>query len=381
MVQAEGIGPQISNQQRNPLALPLGFGMLLELLALRRKPDAIQGTANRPFTARHSCKNVRVFDKLQGWRLALRQLLLLDFLTGSPVRSPIRHCRICYKNTSFRRTKYNGFKHILCRFDIHPTDSPRRRKADRSCHQRNLGAGLLGGAGNCKTHLATRQIGDATYRVDRLVSGTGRDQHMLASKPFRRKKRDDVFQQLLGFQHPAIASFTTSLEAMADSQNRRAVQGELRQIALCDGVRIHLAVHGRRHQQRDFVHRPGQAHQAEQVVRTTVQKFGHKVCAAWCDHYRVGLTRQVDMCHAVGLAHIPLAGIDWPAAQRLHGDGRDELLCSCGHHDLDGGSGFHHRAAQFCRFVAGNTPGKTQHNVFSGQFKRSARVHAVFQIM
>ena len=62
------------------------------------------------------------------------------------------------------------------------------------------------------------------------------------------------------------------------------------------------------------------------------------------------------MCHVVGFTVVPLAGVNRPAAERLQGHGRDELLCRLSHHHLHGGAGLDQRAAELCGLVAGNAP-------------------------
>jgi hypothetical protein len=104
-------------------------------------------------------------------------------------------------------------------------------------------------------------------------------------------------------------------------------------------VRPHLAVHGRRQQQRHALDGARQAHQAQQLIRPPLRQLRDEVGAGRRDHDGVGLAAQVDVRHVVGLARVPLRHVDRPARQRLHGHRRDELAGRLGHHHLHGGAG------------------------------------------
>jgi hypothetical protein len=187
------------------------------------------------------------------------------------------------------RTPHNGFKHILCRFNVDAGHAARRGQAHRAGHQGHIGAGFTGCARNGKTHLAARQVGDAAHRVDGLVGGAGRDQHMLAGQRFGRKESNHVFKNLLGLQHAAVAGLAAGLETAAHTQHRGAIGIQLNKVALRGRMRVHLTVHGRRHQQRHLVDGTGQAHQAQQVVGAAVQQLGHEVGAHGRDQDGVAL--------------------------------------------------------------------------------------------
>jgi hypothetical protein len=120
----------------------------------------------------------------------------------------------------------------------------------------------------------------------------------------------------------------------ARAQQLRAVGHHLRQVALGGRVGPHLAVHGRRQKQRAVRQRPGQAQQASSLVGPALRQPGDEIGTGRRHQHGVGLARQVDVRHAVGLARIPLAGVDRPAGQRLHRHRRDELRGRLGHHHL-----------------------------------------------
>jgi len=96
-----------------------------------------------------------------------------------------------------------------------------------------------------------------------------------------------------------------------------AIGSELRHIALGRGVLPHFAVHGGRQNQRHTLNRTGQAHEAEQVVRTAVQQLGHEVSAGGRHDHRIRLSAQIDVRHIVGLAGIPLRHIHRTIRQGL----------------------------------------------------------------
>ena len=262
---------------------------------------------------------------------------------------------------------YNGLKHILCRFDVNSGDAARGWQADRPGDQGDLCTGFAGRTCNRKAHLSARKVGDAAHRINRLISRSGGDQYPLTCQHFRRKKSNDVFQQLRRLQHAAIAGFAASLETTANTQHRRTVGLKLCKISLRGRVSIHFPVHGWRYQQGNFVEGPGQAHQTEQIVGPAMQQFGHEVGAHRRNQDRIGLTRQIDMGHVVvqrpDRAAVPLTAVYRPAAQSLQRHRRDELLGGLGHHNLHAGAGLDQRPAQFGGLVAGDTARQAQHNM------------------
>ena len=233
----------------------------------------------------------------------------------------------------------------------------------------------MGGAGDGEAHLAAGKVGDAAHRVDGLVGWPGTDQHMLARQHLGRKKLHQLVQQLVGFEHAAIADFAAGLLALAHVEHMDAVGLELGHVALGGGVGPHFAVHGRSHDQRHGIQRAGQAHQAEQVVGPAVQQLGHEVGTGRGHQDGIGIAGEVDVGHAVahasaqigtgGFARIPLRAEHGPPGQRLHGDGGDELHGRIGHDHLHAGPLFDQCAAQLGRLVAGNAARQTQNDVFS----------------
>jgi len=146
-----------------------------------------------------------------------------------------------------------------------------------------------------------------------------------------------------------------------------AIGLELRHIALRGRVGPHLAVHGWCDDQRHLIDRPSQAHQAQQFISSPVQQLGHEVGTRRRHHDRISLTAQVDVSHVVGLAGIPLRGVDRATGQRLHGHGRHEMLGRLGHHNLHRDAGLHQGTAEFGRLERGNAPRQAQNNVFSSK--------------
>jgi hypothetical protein len=140
-----------------------------------------------------------------------------------------------------------------------------------------------------------------------------------------------------------------------------------RQVALRGRVRPHLAVHGRGQQQGHALLRARQAQQAQQFVGPALGQAGDEIGAARRDQDGIGLAREVDVRHVVGLARIPLRAVHRPVRQRLHGHGRDELGGRLGHHHLHGGALLDERAAQLRRFVTGYASAEAQDDVFAGK--------------
>jgi hypothetical protein len=59
--------------------------------------------------------------------------------------------------------------------------------------------------------------------------------------------------------------------------------------------------------------RPRQAQQAQQFVGAALRQLAMKSALAGRHQHGIGLARQVDVRHVVGLARVPLAGVDRPA--------------------------------------------------------------------
>ena len=190
---------------------------------------------------------------------------------------------------------------------------------------------------------------------------------MLAQQGFGGKKRHQLLHDVLRLQHAAVSGFAAGLISSAHVQHVHTIGLKLRHIALGGGVHPHFAVHSRGHQERHLIHRPGQTHQAQQVIRATMQQFGHKVCAARRHQNGVGFAAQVDVGHVVGSAVVPLRTKHLPVRQGLHRDFGDELLCRLGHHHLHRSTLFNQGAAQFGRLVASNASGEPQNDVFTSQ--------------
>ena len=216
------------------------------------------------------------------------------------------------------------------------------------------------GARDGKTHFPAGQVGDATDRVNGFIGGASRDDHVLTSHDLGRKEGRHVVQQLIGFQHAAIAYLATGLVALPHVKHVDAVCLQLRHVALRGRVSPHFPVHGRGQNEWHGVERARQAHEAEQIIGPAVEQFGHEIGTGRGNHDGVGLACEVDVSHVVahpgGIARIPLRGEHRSARQCLHGHRRDELHGRIGHHNLHRGARLDEGAAQLSRFVTGDTP-------------------------
>ncbi len=72
---------------------------------------------------------------------------------------------------------------------LHDIDAGRIGQVHRPAHQRHLGAGARRRRGNGVALLAGRAVGDIAHRIDRLVGRAGGDQHALAFKRLRLRRR------------------------------------------------------------------------------------------------------------------------------------------------------------------------------------------------
>ena len=104
-----------------------------------------------------------------------------------------------------------------------------------------------------------------------------------------------------------------------------------------------------------------------------MQKLGHEVGTGGCHQDGVGMAREVDVRHIVGLSRVPLRHVDRVVGQGLHRHGGDKLGSSLGHDHLYCGPFFDQGAAQLCGFVASDTPAQAQHDMFVGQITHGAQ--------
>ena len=275
---------------------------------------------------------------------------------------------VATKTSLSRRRGQGRGVHLLGGRHVDAAHVARRRERDRAGDQRDVGAGLGGGAGDREAHLAARAVAEAAHRIDRLERRPGGDEDAPAGEQLGLEERDHLGEQLVGLEHPAVAEFAARLVAVARAEHGRAVGGELGEVALRRRMGPHLAVHRRRDQQRAALDRPRQAEQREQIVGAAMQQLGDEVGARRCDQHRVGLAREVDVRHVVGFARIPLAGVDGAVGERLQRHRGDELLGRLGHHDLHRRPGLDQRPRQLGRLVAGDAARQAEHDVAAREF-------------
>ena len=236
-------------------------------------------------------------------------------------------------------------------------------EAHRAGDQRDVGAGLGGGARDREAHLAARAVGEAAHRIDRLEGRPGGDSTRLPASSLGWKKAISSSSSSAG---SSIRPSPISPQAWSPLPGPSTVAPsarELGEVALRRRMRPHLAVHRRRDQQRAALDRPRQAEQRQQVVGAAVQQLGDEVGARRRDQHGVGLARQVDVRHVVGVARVPLAGVDGAVRERLQRHRGDELLGRLGHHDLHRRAGLDQRARQLGRLVAGDAARQAEHDV------------------
>ena len=153
---------------------------------------------------------------------------------------------------------------------------------------------------------------------------------------------------------------------MAHGQHRGAVLPHLRQVALRGGVGPHLAVHGRRQQQRNTLLRARQAQQAQQFIGPPWASRATKSALQGAIKMASASRLQVDVGHIVGSRASHCRAIHRAARQRLHGHRRNELGSRLGHDDLYGGPS-RRCTAQLGRFVTGYASTEAQDDVFASK--------------
>ena len=223
-------------------------------------------------------------------------VFLLDLVVGGGGRAVVGNGGDADEHICALRT--NTFHDFCVHFeradDIDAGNAGRRGQGDRAADERDGGARSARSAGDGKAHAAAGQIGDAAHRVDGFERGTGRQQHMFASKMLGLEMYDDRFQDFRGFQHAPLAGFSARLFAGGGAENRHAVCAQCGDIALCGRFSPHFTVHRRGDEERAVAcQRQGR----QQIVGEAVSGFRQVIGRGGRDEQQVGFARKPDVRH------------------------------------------------------------------------------------
>ncbi len=251
-------------------------------------------------------------------------------------------------------------------------------RPDRTGDQRHRRAGLGRGTREREAHLAARPVGQAAHRIDRLEGRAGGDQHGAALQHLRLEERDQLGEQLLGLEHPAVADLAAGLVAA-----RRAEHDRRRRRAAAR----HCAASPDAPTSRGSSPARAAAGSARSAAPGTcrLSRSSARPCASWA--IRSALAGAISTASAarVRLMCAMLFGsrashcdvTTGTARQRLHRHRGDEVLGRLGHHDLHGGAGLRQLADQLGRLVAGDPAREAEHHMPAGQVERSRARHGI----
>ena len=218
---------------------------------------------------------------------------------------------------------------------LHPGGQGPRHRAR---HKGNPGAEPKGLCGDRRPLLAGRPVGNVAHRIDGLVRGAARHQHVPAGQgtvrgPLGRRNPEqalDRLDQLRHLGHPAgtgLAPFRHL--AGLGPYEMDAVGLQQRHVAARGGREPHARVHRRRHQ-----HRPvgGEQQRRGEVVGMPAGHPGDEVGGGRRHHDQVGVAREPDVADLALGVEVEQLGEHRLVAERPHRQRRDELLRGPGHH-------------------------------------------------
>ena len=261
VVAAERRRAEVGDDQRHVLALAL----LARVARSGRRLSAAKPTQNGALRQR-----ARRAARMSGFSTSVERrhalpCVLLDLVARR--RSATRQsatAAVATKTSLRRRRRPSPRRASRARSSTSMRRTPaRRRERDRAGDERDVGAGLGGGARDREAHLAARPVGEAAHRIDRLEGRPGGDQHAPAGEHLRLEERDQLVEQL---GRPRACGRRRSRRTpgrrcpgRARSRRRRASCATLRWVAGCAHISRFIAGAT---QQRAALDRPRQAQQA-----------------------------------------------------------------------------------------------------------------------
>ena len=139
-------------------------------------------------------------------------------------------------------------------------------------------------------------------------------------------------------------------------------------VGLGGGMIEHIAIHGRRQQQRTSCRQ--RAH-CQQVVRHALRQLRQCMGSDGRDDQQIGGFCQTDVRNVAGqlacIAALPQFFVDRPPRNRLEGQRAHESLGSRSHDDIDLGVGVSQLTGQIDRFVGGNAATDAQYKSLAAQ--------------
>jgi hypothetical protein len=225
---------------------------------------------------------------------------LLELLVRCARDTPVRNRGGEHGDVSGQR-RTHGLQHLGRGLDLDHVDTCKRRRADRSGHERDTGAEPRSLGGDGRSLLAGGPVRDIAHGIDRLVRRTAGDKHMPAGKgafagwpPGRDAQqgldRLDQLRHLGQSSGAGLAALCHLARLGADEVD--AVRPQLCHVAARGGLRPHVRVHRGGGQHR-LVCREQQ--RGCEVVGVAARHLGEEVGGGWGDHDQVGVARQADV--------------------------------------------------------------------------------------
>ena len=229
----------------------------------------------------------------------------------------------------------------------------------------DFGTPHRGGTGHGIAHLAGGVVGQVAHRVQRLLSGAGRDGNAQTGEVLRLcDGAEDVVQQDFLFRQASAAHVLAGQHAALGRDDREAVLFQCGDVVLGDGVLQHPGVHGRG----DELGTLGRENDGgEHIVGDAVGHLGNDIGGGRGHEDDVGLLCQRDMGDFE--LEIPVEGVYHAlvACQGLERDRGDELGGIFGHDDLHVGPQLAQCAGHIGHFIGGNAAADAQKDAFSLQ--------------
>jgi hypothetical protein len=257
VVLAEGGRADVAHQQRHALARALGLGVGQQVSLSAAKPTQYSSPACAR-AVRHLGQDVGVLDEVQ--RGTTPEPSFLIFCSACVAGRQSATAAVAMKILA-PALLHRGASRADC------TSTRARRAAwagHRAGHQRDLAPASRAARAMAKPILPLERL--VMPRTGSMASKVGRrDQHLLARQRLGRKKAiSSSSSSSASSMRPSPVSPQAWSPLATPSTWRRRLH--LRHVALRGRVRPHLAVHGRRQQQRHALDGPRQAQQAQQLV-------------------------------------------------------------------------------------------------------------------
>ncbi len=189
---------------------------------------------------------------------------------------------------------YGCFVHFVGRFHFYEADAGMsNRKGGGTGDERNVGSAGCAFFGKGVAHFPGREITDEADGVDAFVGGAGSYEDFFSAQ--RVALRKEIFEEddnVFGFFHAPFAFEMTGQFAFGRFDDVCAIGFQLLEVALRDGMPIHIEIHGRCNKDRGF---HGKVSGDEYVVGNAVGHFPDGGGGGGSHQHGVGPKAEVDV--------------------------------------------------------------------------------------